>query len=367
MKIIHWIGIDDHADKWTIAHFRGDEEKPAKEFELVPDESGYRKLIKYAKELDGEVRIVYEAGPCGYELYRRLIKAGLKCDVAAPSLTPRKPGDRVKTNRRDAKKLARYLRAGDMLTLIVVPDKERESLRDLIRARHAVQKDLLRCRHQIAKLLLRYGHRYREGKTAWSGRFWTWLNKIKLEERHSQLVLEEMIITHGQRLEQRGRYDEAIEAAAKAPEYAPYVAALSVLRGIDRLSAMTLLSELGDLRRFRTAPQLMAAIGVVPSEASTGETTTRFSITKTGNAHVRHIVVEAAWQYQRRITNGPTIKQRRKDQPQALIGIAEKCDLRLNRKFHRMTSRGKRSTVAAVAVARELLGFIWAIGQIVHP
>jgi hypothetical protein len=134
MKIIHWIGIDDHADKWTIAHFRGDEEKPAREFELVPDESGYRKLIKYAKELEGEVRIVYEAGPCGYELYRRLTKAGLKCFVAAPSLTPRKPGDRVKTNRRDANKLARYLRAGDMLTLIAVPDKERESLRDLVRA-----------------------------------------------------------------------------------------------------------------------------------------------------------------------------------------------------------------------------------------
>jgi len=367
MKIIHWIGIDDHADKWTIAQFRGDEDKPAKEFELVPDASGYRKLIKFAKELGGEVRIVYEAGPCGYELYRQLTKAGLKCSVAAPSLTPRKPGDRVKTNRRDAKKLARYLRAGDMLTLIAVPDKERESLRDLVRARHGVQKDLLRNRHQISKLVLRYGHRYREGKTAWSKQFWTWLGKIKLDEQHSQFVLEERIITHERLLEQRGRYDEAIEAAAKAPEYVPYVTALTVLRGIDRLSAMTLLSELGDLRRFKTAPQLMAAIGLVPSESSTGDKTTRFSITKTGNAHVRHIVVEAAWQYQRRITNGPTIRGRRKDQPQGLINIAEKCDRRLNRKFHRMTSRGKRSTVAVVAVARELMGFVWAIGQIIHP
>src|SRR5437764_13305637 len=146
MKIIHWIGIDDHADKWTIAQFKGDEDKPAREFELVPDAMGYRKLIKFAKELGGEVRIVYEAGPCGYELYRRLTKAGLKCFVAAPSLTPRKPGDRVKTNRRDANKLARYLRAGDMLTLIVVPDKEREPLRDLVRARHGVPKELLRNR-----------------------------------------------------------------------------------------------------------------------------------------------------------------------------------------------------------------------------
>jgi transposase len=367
MKIIHWIGIDDHADKWTIAHFKANEDKPAREFELVPDAAGYRKLIKYAKELAGEVRIVYEAGPCGYELYRRLSKAGLKCDVAAPSLTPRKPGDRVKTNRRDAKKLARYLRAGDMLSLIVVPDQGRESLRDLVRARHAVQKDLVSIRHQITKLVLRYGHRYREGKSAWTGRFWAWLNKIKLEGEHSQFVLTEMIRAHKQRFEQRERYDVAIEAAAKAPAYAPYVAALTVLRGIDRLSAMTLLSELGDLRRFATAPQLMAAVGLVPAESSTGDHTNRLSITKTGNAHVRHIAVEAAWQYQRRITEGRTIRRRRKDQPQALLDIAEKCDRRLNRKFQRMTSRGKPSTVAAVAVGRELMGFIWAIGQLVHP
>jgi transposase len=363
MKIIHWIGIDDHADKWTIAHFKGNEDKAAKNFELLPDAAGYRKLIKFAKELDGEVRIVYEAGPCGYELYRRLTKAGLKCYVAAPSLTPRKPGERVKTNRRDANKLARYLRAGDMLTLIMVPDQGRESLRDLVRARHAVQKDLVRIRHQITKLVLRYGHRYREGKTAWTGRFWAWLDKIKLEGEHSQFVLIEMISAHRQRLEQRGRYDEAIEAAAKLPEYAPYVSALTVLRGIDRLSAMTILSELGDLRRFATAPQLMAAVGLVPSESSTGDTITRFSITKTGNAHVRHIAIEAAWQYQRRISHGPTIRGRRKGQSQALLDIADKCDRRLNRKFHRMTSRGKRSTVAAVAVGRELMGFIWAIGQ----
>jgi transposase len=366
MKIIHWIGIDDHADKWTIAHLRGNEDKPAREFELVPGGEGYRKLIKYGKELDGEVRIVYEAGPCGYELYRRLTKAGLKIDVAAPSLTPRKPGDRVKTNRRDAAKLARYLRAGDMLTLIVVPDQGRESLRDLVRGRHAVQKDLLSVRHRITKLVLRYGHRYREG-SAWTNRFWTWLSKIKLEGEHSQFVLDELILAHGHRLEQRGRYDDAIEAAAKTPQYAPYVAALTVLRGIDRLSAMTILSELGDLRRFATAPQVMAAIGLVPGEASTGDDTHRLPITKTGNAHVRHIAVEAAWQYERRISNGPVIRRRRKDQPKALLDIAEKCDLRLNRKFHRMTSRGKRSTVAAVAVARELMGFIWAIGQIVHP
>ncbi len=365
MEIIHWIGIDDHADKWTIVHVRGSEEKPARDFELIPNEAGYRKLFAFAKALGGTVRFVYEAGPCGYELYRRLNKAGFRCDVAAPSLTPRKPGQRVKTNRRDALKLARYLRAGE-LTLIMVPDKGRESLRDLIRARTAALKDLLSIRHQIAKLLLRYGHRYRDGR-AWTRQFWSWLAKIRLEGEHGQFVLEEMITAHDERLERVARYTDAVEEAARKPEYTPYVTALRVLRAIDTLSAMTILAELGDLRRFATAPQLMAAVGLVPAEYSTGDKTARFSITKAGNAHIRRIAVEASWHYQRRVTNGPKITRRRKGQPTELLEIAQRCDLRLSRKFHRMTSRGKRSTVAAVAVARELMGFIWAIGQLVHP
>ncbi len=176
-----------------------------------------------------------------------------------------------------------------------------------------------------------------------------------------------MLTTLKHRLEQLARFDKLIEEAAQKPEYRLYLNALRTLRGIDTLSAMVLLAELGDLRRFPTAPQLMAAVGLVPSEYSTGDDTSRYSITKTGNAHVRHIVVEAAWQYQRRITNGPRISKRRKDQPRVLVDIAEKCDRRLHGKFSRMSRRGKLSTVAAVAVGRELIGFIWAIGQIVHP
>ena len=365
MKIIHWIGIDDHADKWTIAHYRGDEERPGKEFELVPDEKGYRRLLSYLKGLEGEVRMVYEAGPCGYELHRRMTKAGYKCQVAAPALTPRKPGERVKTNRRDAAKLGRYLRGND-LTFIVVPDEERESLRDLIRSRQTVQKDVGRLRRQIIHLLLRYGHRYRDGQ-AWTLRFWSWLKKIELDGTHSRFVLAEMIGELEHRISQLERYDDQIEMAAQKPEYQPYLDGLRTLRGIHTLSAMTMLSELGDLRRFATAPSLMAAVGVVPSEYSTGDKTNRFSITKTGNAHVRRVVVEASWQYQRRPTLGRTIKARRKDQPKAIVEIAEKCEKRLSSRFHRLTSRNKKSTVAVVAVARELLGFIWAIGQIVHP
>ena len=365
MTIIHWIGIDDHADKWTIAAFGGNGDRPTHEFELVPTESGYRKLIGFVRKLEGEARVAYEAGPCGYELCRRLRKAGIWCEVAAPSLTPVKPGNRVKTNRRDAVKIARALRSGE-LTFIAVPDQSRESLRDLTRSRESARVDVGRVRHQISKMLLRYGHRYRDGK-AWTEGFWRWLSTIRFAWPNSQFVLEQMLITLKHRTEQLARFDAAIEDEAKKPEYVAYLNALRVLRGINTLSAMILLAELGDLRRFPTAPQLMAAVGLVPSEYSTGDKTVRFSITKTGNAHVRHILVEAAWQYQRRIVAGRTMQKRRKDQPKSLVDIAEKCDHRLHRKFSRLTSRGKLSTVSAVAVARELAGFIWAIGQQAHP
>lgn len=365
MGIMHWIGIDDHAAKWTIAHLEGTSEKAAREFELVPNEQGYRKLIGFLKGLGGEVRVCYEAGPCGYDLYRRLNKTGVKCEVAAPSLTPAKPGQRVKTNRRDAMKIARNLRAGE-LTFIAVLDEGRESLRELTRARGVIQKDVVRVRHQITSCCCGTDKRYRDGN-AWTQRFWAWLGKVKLTGEYTQKVFDEMLITLEHRTSQLARIDMLIEEASNKPEYAPYVNALRTLRGINTLSAMVILAELGDLRRFATAPQLMAAIGLVPSESSTGDKTSRYSITKTGNAHVRHIVVEAAWQYQRGRTTGRTIAARRKRQAPELVRIAEKCDARLRRKFSRMTSRGKLSTVAAVAVARELTGFIWALGQIAHP
>jgi transposase len=363
-NLTNWIGIDDHADKWTIAHYRGQAVESEREWELQPSESGYRKLIGSLKELKGPVRVVYEAGPCGYELYRRLKQNGIDCAVAAPTLTPQKPGDRVKTNRRDARKLARNLRAGE-LTLITVPTPQQEAVRDLVRAREAANKDLLRARQQLSKLLLRYGYRYRDGQ-AWTKRYWTWVGKIELAEEGSREVMKHLIKSIEQRAALVTEYDESIERVAATPDYASLVKALGVLRGIDRLTAMTILVELGDLRRFATAPQIMGALGVVPGEASTGDKTTRLSITKTGNAHVRRVLVEAAWQYQRYMRPGPRIRQRRKDQPPALLTIAERCDRRLHKRFVRLTSRGKRSTVAAVAVARELAGFIWAVGQVMY-
>jgi len=364
-NLSNWIGIDDHADKWTIAQYRGTSGEPEREWELKPGESGYRKLIGWLKEMRGSVRIVYEAGPCGYELYRRLRRSGLDCQVAAPSLTPRKPGERIKTNGRDARKLARMLRAGE-LTLITVPDSRQESIRDVVRAREAANKDVLRARHQLSKLLLRQGYRYRDGKP-WTQRFWAWVDQIELGEQYSREVLSQHVRVIGRRVELVAEYDRIIESVARESEYTPMVKALGVLRGVDWLTAMTILVEMGDLRRFATAPQLMAALGLVPSEFSTGDKTQRGSITKTGNAHARRVIVEAAWHYQRSFTRpGPRIRRRRLGQPTARLDIAERCDRRLHRRFTRLTSRGKRSTIAAVAVARELAGFIWAIGQIAY-
>lgn len=360
-NVTNWIGIDDHADKWTICQYHGAASEPARVWELEPSASGYRKLIGWLKELEGAVRVVYEAGPCGYEMYRRLRKSGIECEVAAPSLTPRKPGDRVKTNRRDAQKIARSYRAGE-LTLITVPNARQESVRDLVRAREAANKDLLRARHQLSKLLLRYGHRFREGK-AWTKRFWTWIAQIKLDQECSAEVMKMMIRVIEQRAALVAEYDELIEQHAASEDYCSLVAALSVLRGVDHLTAMTVLVELGDLRRFRTAPQVMAALGLVPGEDSTGDKVRHLPITKTGNAHVRRVLVEAAWQYQRYTRPGARIRARRKGKTDELVAIAEKCDSRLHRRFTRLTSRGKRSTVAVVAVARELAGFVWAIGQ----
>src|SRR6202165_1655702 len=363
-NLSNWIGIDDHADKWTIAYFRGSNGEAEREWELEPSESGYRKLIGWLKEMRGAVHVVYEAGPCGYELYRRLQKAGVDCCVAAPSLTPRKPGDRIKTNRRDARKLARMLRAGE-LTRITVPDERQESIRDLVRARETANKDVLRARHQLSKLLLRHGYRYRDGK-AWTQRFWAWVARIELAEEYSREVLLRHVRVVEQRIEIVAQYEGMIEQIARDSEYTPLVQALGVLRGIDWLTAMTILVELGDLRRFATAPQMMAAVGLVPSEFSTGDKTKRGSITKTGNAHVRRVLVEAAWHYQYYTRPGPRIRRRRAGQPADRLMIPGPCDHRLHRRFTRLTSRGKRSTIAATAVARELAGFIWAIGQIAY-
>ena len=218
---------------------------------------------------------------------------------------------------------------------------------------------------QTSEFLLRHGYRYRDG-SAWRTRHWQWIRSITMPEHYEQIVLTESIAAVMQRQLELKRFDDLVAEAAKQAEYAPIVAQLTALRGIDTLSAMTIVAELGDLRRFPSARHMMAAVGLVPSEYSTGDKTRRFSITKTGNAHVRHVAVQAAWQYQHAPRSGTRLQKRRSEQTPEVLTIARTADHRLHRKYVRLTSRGKRSTVAATAIARELIGFIWAIGVTVE-
>jgi len=358
---IVWVGMDTDTKKNQIALYRGLETEPV-EFEVGMDGQGQKRLIERLRREDGEVRCVYEAGPCGYQLYRKLREAGIHCDVIAPSLTPQKPGDRIKTNRRDARNLGRLYRAGE-LTVISVPNEQQEAVRDLTRAREDVREDLTRRQHRLNRFLYRYGHHYSDGDN-WTKKHWAWIRKIRFEDTNVQVILEESIRAIEQSLEQLKTYDAKIEQNARRPEYASKVARYQALRGVKIVTAMTLTTEVWDMRQYATAPQFMGSTGLVPSERSTGDRQRRGRITKAGNAHLRRVLVEAAWHYRYRSLAGPAIKKRRRQQPAAVVSIAERAEQRLNRKFRRLVDQyNKNSAIAAVAVARELAGFIWAIGR----
>lgn len=360
---IVWVGMDTDANKNQISLYRDWDREPAAEWEAGMDGQGIKKLIERLHREKAEIRCVYEAGPCGYELYRKLKKVGIHCDVIAPSLTPQRPGDRVKTNRRDARNLARLYRAGE-LTVIDVPDEKQEALRDLTRAREDVREDLTRRQHRLNRFLARQGCHYQDGDK-WTQKHWAWIRKIHFDDMNAQTVLEESIRSVEQSQEQLKTFDSKIEENAPKPEYAKKVKRYQTLRGVSTVTSMTIVAEVWDMRRYGTAPQFMGSTGLVSSEYSTGDHERRGKITKAGNAHLRRVLVEAAWHYRHRASAGKTIKKRRQGQPQAVVSIAEPADQRLNRKFRRMVDRyNKKPVIAAVAVARELAGFIWAIGQI---
>jgi transposase len=357
---ITWVGMDVHKESIVVAAVDGAGATAAR-WETTNTSKGKERLAKRLLEL-GAVRCAYEAGPCGYDLRRFLDGKGIPCDVVAPSLIPRKPGDRIKTDKKDAEKIARAHRSGD-LTPIFVPTPEKEALRDLLRAREDANEDLVRRRHRLQKFLLRRGHRF-EGKN-WTREHWRWIRTQKLSDRNAETVLGEYIAAVDQEVERIARLDAQIEQESKDPAIAPAVARLKTLRGVGTLTAMTILSELVDLNRFASPRELMAYVGLIPGEYSSGGKQWRGPITKTGNSHVRRVLVEAAWHYRHPPrTTGEAIRKRREGQPPQVIEIARKAELRLYKKFTRLVMRGKRTTVAAVAVARELAGFVWAIGRI---
>lgn len=356
-----WVGLDVHADVVKGSVFGEEGWEPVARFELVPDEKGLRGLVRRLRGYGG-VGCVYEAGPCGYPLQRYLSRQGMVCEVTAPSLIPRRAGDRVKTDRRDADKLGRLYRSGE-LTMVTIPDEQQEGLRDLVRAREDARVDLLRRRHRLSKFLLRRGYRYRQG-TAWTQRHWRWIDSMGFVDPDAQAVLEESRQAVQEQIEQVKRLDQLVEQASQRTENAPKVNRYKVLRGVSTTTAMTVLAEAGDLRRYRKASQFMGSTGLVPSEYSSGARRRQGAITKTGNAHLRRILVEAAWQYRHRPTPGSSIRARREGQPEPVLVIARRADSRLHRKFKHLLARGKTSGQAVVAVARELAGFFWALQQV---
>ena len=351
--------MDVHKKSICVAALFPGQKKPS-EWTIEHTEPAIRRLVqKLQKESDGqEIRACYEAGPCGYALQRRLAKSGIICEVIAPSLIPVKPGDRIKTDRRDAKKQVFLLQAG-LLTEVHAPTPDEESLRDLCRCREDVKEDLHRSRHRLVKMLLRRGIIYR-GSRAWTEQHRRWLKTQSFESTFDQVVYDDYMLAV-EHLEQRLKsLDLEIEKAAQAPLYREQVGWLRCFRGINTITALTILAELHGVERFASPRQLSAYLGLVPTEHSSGDSERRGSITKAGNAHVRRVLVEAAWHYRHRPGVGPALAKRREGQPAGAIAVADAAQHRLCRRYRRLDERGKTRTKIAIAIARELVGFIWA-------
>ena len=358
---ITWVGMDVHKKAVNVAVILPGR-KECVEWQVINEPRAVKRLAKkLVRMAPGEVRVCYEAGPCGFVLQRQLQAAApLVCEVVAPSLIPTKPGERVKTDRKDARKLAQYLKSC-LLTEVEPPSEEEEAVRDLSRCREKTKQDLTRCRHRVSRFLLRRNVHYRGPGRTWTRKHRTWLRGLRFGISVDQMVFEEYLqaVEH---LEERIKgLDEKIEAIAKEEPYREPVGRLRCFRGIDTITAMTVVAELYKFGRFDSPRQLMGYLGLVPSEYSSGDHYSRGSITKAGNSHVRRVLVEAAWHYRHQPAVGVALRKRREGQPDWVIGIADHAQQRLCRRYRRLTAKGKPKNKAVVAVARELAGFIWSV------
>jgi transposase len=358
---VRFLGLDVHAETIAVAIAEPDGE--VRSLGTIANRAeSIRKLVKKLGPV-AQLRACYEAGPTGYVLYWQLAELGVKCEVIAPTLVPVKAGDRVKTDRRDAEKLARCYRSDD-LTAVWVPDESSEALRDLVRAREAAKQDQLRARHRLSKFLLRSGQRPAPGVKSWTQIYMAWIQQI----RFVQMAQESTRLDYLHEVEHMGervaRLEQAIAEAAKLapPELKEVIKGLQALRGIAHISAVTIAAELGEFSRFEGARQLMGYSGIVPSEESSGERTRRGSITKTGNAHLRRIAVEAAWSYRLRPCVGPALRKRQEGVAEEIKEIAWKAQHRLHKRYCGLAATRKDQRKIITALGRELLGFIWAIG-----
>jgi transposase len=319
------------------------------------------KLVRRLRKEGSKLSFCYEAGPCGYGLHRQLLDLGQDCQVVAPSLIPKKPGDRVKTDRRDSLNLARLHRAGE-LTAVWVPDGAQEALRDLTRAREDMKHIQLQAKQRLLGFLLRHGKRF-EGKDNWTQAHFRWFEEVKFGQPVQQIVFQEYVDSVQAITRRISALDEQMESAARDSVFWPVIEGLMALRGVKLITATTIVAEIGDLRRFANAPQLMAYLGVVPSEHSSGESKVHGSITKTGNGHVRRVLVEAAWQYRYPARKTAVLQRRAERASEQVQEIAWKAQKRLCARYRLLEARGKLKVQVCIAIARELAGFIWAIGQ----
>ena len=362
MSKVRFVGLDVHADTITVAVAEPGGEVRAHGVIANRLES-VRKLIGKLGPAK-EIRACYEAGPTGYVLYWQLTQLGVACEVVAPSLVPTKAGDRVKTDRRDAEKLARCYRAGE-LTAVWVPDAAQEALRDLVRAREAAKKDQLKARHRLGKFLLRHGRRP-EGIKAWTKQHLEWISThVHFDQAALEATLQDYLDEVKHVAERIVKLEKAIDEAIRQapPQIRAVVEALQALRGVAQTTAATIVSELGSLSRFESPRQLMGYSGLVAREHSSGNRIQRGSITKTGNAHLRRVLVEAAWAYQHRpnVTGFLLRRQKSLALSDGVKQVAWKAQHRLNKRYKAMSARGKNKNQIVTALGRELLGFIWAI------
>jgi len=354
---IVWVGMDVHQDSITAAILYGNDPEPRVE-RLPGDLNAVRRMFRRLSE-HGTIHSCYEASGAGYVLQRCLEHDGFRCEVIAPSLIPKKPGDRRKTDRLDAIHLVRHYRAGNLVP-VTVPSREQEEVRQLVRSRLAVQSHVVRLKHRIVRVLATHGHRFTAGKSNWTQKHRVWLKKL---HRELEGPLGTVLAHHLEHLEyleaQRHALEMEIDRYARSKPYRNKVEALCCFRGVKTLTAMTILTELGDIRRFKKATGLMSFAGLVPSERSSGNVQRRGSITKSGSQELRRILVEASWHSRTRAGADLILQRRRMGQNPQVVSIAVKAQHRLHKTFWKIASR-KHTCTAVTAVARELCGFIWS-------
>ncbi len=359
-KFSKYVGLDTHKKTIAVAvaDGLGGSTRYYGEIANTPEA-----ILKLVKKLCPDVEVLsfcYEAGPCGYEIYRQISRLGHHCSVVAPSLIPTKPGERVKTDRRDSEKLCRLDRAGE-LTPVWVPDQEQEAMRDLTRAREDMKDVERRTKQRLNAFLLRYGRIYTDGKSRWTQAHFRWLERLKFDHVVQQIVFQEYVDAIKQAEARVVGLVKEMEKALESWSLAPVVEALMALRGIKLISAMTIMAELGDITRFDSPRQLMSFVGLVPSESSSGPNRRQGGITKTGNGHVRRVLVEAGWCYRFPARKTAHLQRRAEKCTSEVQAIAWKAQKRLCGRYAHLLGRGKLKVQVCTAVARELVGFIWAI------